>query len=152
MAHEDLKKQYEADALWHPRPWELWETNYINNRWGGLIFSDQAEWFFDNHPENIRRKPNAPSKNCAMCKHRKYLNCAKVWMENTECICPACLNGKPYPNWCPLDKPEEDKNTELIKAAEEVLDLLDGFEVFRGHDKVMSLWGAVEKAKKEKSN
>ena len=107
MSHEDLKRKYEADALWHPRPWELWEWQYkgADNIW---CQSKEAPIWVDLFA--YRRKPDAPERNCAMCKHREapledraFTHCVK---DNEKCICQACLGDKPHPDWCPLAQGE----------------------------------------------
>ena len=62
MAHEDLKKQYEADALWHPRPWELWEWRSSSSSWMNIREDEGMLW---DSSLIYRRKPDAPKKNCA---------------------------------------------------------------------------------------
>lgn len=81
MAHEELKAQYEQDALWHPMPWELWEYRHKED----LVYYQligPVLWF-----ENLvyRRKPGAPGINCIACKRL-----------------PGCYNSK-----CPLAQKEE---------------------------------------------
>ena len=151
MSHEDLKRKYEADAIWHPRPWELWLWGVP----GGKICSGCNEVMNPAVDDDFvyRRKPDAPERNCAMCKHREapledraFTHCVK---DNEKCICQACLGDKPHPDWCPLAQEEEPKQHDLLTAAHDLLEWLEGFQLMRGADKVKALREAVEEAEKQ---
>ncbi|MDY6839875.1 MAG: hypothetical protein SWH78_18095 [Thermodesulfobacteriota bacterium] len=59
MAHEDLKKQYEADALWHPRPWELWEWRHKDSEvWYPAV---NPPFWYDNLIYRRRPDDQAPT-------------------------------------------------------------------------------------------
>lgn len=102
MAHELKKAQYEADALWHPRPWKLWEYEDC-----GIYGTPTGEpsW----HPRvTYRRKPDAPNRNCGICK---FIRC-DTYPCGTSFSCTfngsnSVLNmDERVPSWCPLDQPE----------------------------------------------
>lgn len=111
MTYEAEKKQYEADALWHPRPWEMWEFEDC----GMLgIFVRQPEW---RTMVRYRRKPDAPSRNCAMCKYHSYYD-GRLECSLTRRHCPKL---KPYPDWCPLDQPKKEPLPQCDKCGSSYL-------------------------------
>jgi len=141
MAHEDLKKQYEEDALWHPKPWRLWEfLSPYGHGWSPCV--NELLWLDDTR---YRRKPDAPSINCVMCKHSTT---------NFYFSCHLALGRGPFnlpkhmtsPDWCPLAQKEE--AYDMLTAARDLLEWLEGFDLMRGADKVKALRYAVEEAEK----
>ncbi len=58
---EELKAQYEADAEWHPRPWELWQYYSGTGKW--LPLSRNIEGFEWERARCVfRRSPSAPTR------------------------------------------------------------------------------------------
>lgn len=138
MAHEELKKIYEADSLWHPRPWELWEYEDC-----GIFGTPTCEPFW--HPDNkYRRKSDAPEKNCAMCKHQnKQLGICILASRNN-------IAWGHYPDWCPLDQPKEEPaevpSPTLLSAAIVLKEYLLTSPIADGFDIPNEIWGPFSDA------
>lgn len=122
MAHEELKKIYEADALWHPRPWEMWEYRV-------KCLTDADPWdTLDREPDwypsqDYRRKPDAPQKNCAMCKLRTnhHPNDCPLDQNYRHIKFYVVDNGRGCPDWCPLDQPKEEPLPQCDKCGSSYL-------------------------------
>lgn len=88
MAHEHLKRQYEADKLTYNEPHLLWEYNH-SGRWGTM----QHEPRWDDRIQ-YRRKPEA----------RPHAHLIKLWAEGSG-IQRLSSTGEwvdtPYPSWKP---------------------------------------------------
>lgn len=95
MAHELEKAQYAQDEKWMKHPETAWE--YWEDGWKPLHC--EPVW-----PGNYRRRPDAPTKCCRLCKHvTTPNNCNRhdeqrpvgYWIDTND-----------YPSWCPLDAEE----------------------------------------------
>ena len=143
MAHEELKKKYEEDAKWHPMPWELWEFGVADNIWQDILPEEGMLW---ESSLIYRRKPDAPSKNCAMCKF--LFRChGNKWLR---------WDFPSPPDWCPLDKQEEKPKRWFCYNCGLYLDqdaetCPKCAVITRPEEGKLTDWGAVDSAKKEGS-
>ena len=104
MAYELEKAQYEQDEKWMKDPaYTAWEQIYVDAK-GELrppyVQCTCEPWWADSGWK-YRRRPDAPTKACRLCKHvTTPNNCNRhdeqrpvgYWIDTND-----------YPSWCPLD-------------------------------------------------